>query len=137
MASRTRTAGTSRPRPGRRLMGWGVFQARSGRVVPTSLDLLSRTADGLAGPEVLLGDELPVLRAGVERVVRDDALGRVAVLVERELAQDGVVAVGRVGHVRADLLAVGADVLERLEDDLRAGIAGGALGAGLRPEHGL
>src|SRR5450759_4804082 len=129
MASRTRTAGTSRPRPGRRLMGWGVFQARSGRVVPTSLDLLSRTADGLAGPEVLLGDELPVLRAGVERVVRDDALGRVAVLVELELAQDRVVGVGGVGHVCADLRAVAATVLERLENDLGTGVAGCAIGA--------
>src|SRR3954468_7333994 len=94
--------------------------------------------------EVALLVELPVLRRRVVLVVRDRVLGRVAVRVEADLPEYGVVGVGRVRDVGANGLTelghvasgAGADGLEGREEDLRAGVARSTVGAGLRVELG-
>src|SRR5215210_9554433 len=107
----SRLAPDRRSRPG--------SPARRPAVVDSLLDRL--------GVEITLPGENPVLRGLVVLVVRDRVLRRVAILVQPDLAEDGVVRVARVGDVRPDLLAerakvrdARADFLQRLDQDLDA-----------------
>src|SRR6185437_11526753 len=104
---------------------------REGRGAPDGTPRPSSTVRLLdrVGGEIALLEELPVLARGVELVVRDRVLGRVAVGVEADVAEHRIVLVGRVGNVRADLLTqcreishAGSDGLQGLEEDLRAGV---------------
>src|SRR3954453_23783493 len=102
-----------------------------------------RLLDRICG-EVALLRELPVLRRGVVLVVRDGVLRGVAVGVEADAAEDGVVLLAGVRDVGTDGLAQGGeigharpDVLEGLQEHLGAGVGRRAVGARIRVEHRL
>ena len=109
------------PVRGRRDAGLTAGSERAGTPRRPGPSLIGSALLDRVGREVALLEELPVLRRGVELVVRDGVLGGVAVGVEADLAEDRVERVGRVSDVGADRLAelgqvrhAGADGLEGL-----------------------